>query len=338
VTQPSIQYARTDDGVNIAYYSIGEGPPLVYLAPISHLEAEWRYPEQRAWLERLAEHHRLIRLDFRGSGLSDRDVQFEFPLLSVDVDAVVRKERLKRFAVFGGLSAAAAAILHASRFREDVSHLILWCPYVSDATDLSPTIQAVRAGASRDWGTFLQILAELLTGWRDMKQARRFAAYLRQCVEAHHYQRNVEYFQDLDLTKELIQATMPALVLQTTNAAFPTVESARRLATSLRSAKLVLLEGSSAVPFLSNAEAALSAILEFLSEPSESRPHGLTTRELEILTLLSGGTSNQRIARALSISTRTVDRHIGNIYLKIGAHNRAEATAYAYRHGIVPVA
>jgi DNA-binding NarL/FixJ family response regulator len=60
----------------------------------------------------------------------------------------------------------------------------------------------------------------------------------------------------------------------------------------------------------------------------------LTAREVTILELLAGGGSNQEIADALSISTRTVERHIGNVYLKIGAHNRAEATAYAFRQGI----
>lgn len=73
-----------------------------------------------------------------------------------------------------------------------------------------------------------------------------------------------------------------------------------------------------------------------LAEAGEPlRPGGLTGCELEVLALLAGGRSNQRIARSLD-RTRTVERHIGNIYLKIGAHNRAEATAYAFRQGIVP--
>jgi hypothetical protein len=58
--EPVIQYAKTNDGVNIAYYAIGNGePPLIYLTPGSHLEREWEYPEQRSWLERLAKNYRL---------------------------------------------------------------------------------------------------------------------------------------------------------------------------------------------------------------------------------------------------------------------------------------
>jgi hypothetical protein len=65
--EPAIQYARTSDGVNIAYYSIGAGePPLVYLTTGSHLEREWACPEQRQWLQRLAADRRLVRFDRAG--------------------------------------------------------------------------------------------------------------------------------------------------------------------------------------------------------------------------------------------------------------------------------
>ncbi len=60
---------------------------------------------------------------------------------------------------------------------------------------------------------------------------------------------------------------------------------------------------------------------------------GLSRRETEVLRLLARGHSNRRIA-ALSLSPRTVQRHVANLYPKIGAHCRAEATAYALRHGL----
>ena len=59
---------------------------------------------------------------------------------------------------------------------------------------------------------------------------------------------------------------------------------------------------------------------------------GLTPREAEVLRLLAAGRSNQQIAQALFLSPRTVQRHVANAYLKIGAHNKADATAYALRH------
>jgi DNA-binding CsgD family transcriptional regulator len=64
---------------------------------------------------------------------------------------------------------------------------------------------------------------------------------------------------------------------------------------------------------------------------------GLTAREAEVLRLLAGGRSNRGIAADLVLSVRTVERHIANIYAKAGVHNRAEATGYAARHGLVDV-
>jgi DNA-binding CsgD family transcriptional regulator/predicted negative regulator of RcsB-dependent stress response len=64
----------------------------------------------------------------------------------------------------------------------------------------------------------------------------------------------------------------------------------------------------------------------------------LTDREAEILHSIGQGLSNQEIASALFLSVRTVERHISNIYAKVGAHGkaaRAAAAAYAHTHGLV---
>ncbi len=58
----------------------------------------------------------------------------------------------------------------------------------------------------------------------------------------------------------------------------------------------------------------------------------LTRREVEVLRLIVAGKSNREIAAALYLSPRTTERHVANIYLKIGAHSKAEAAAYALRH------
>jgi non-specific serine/threonine protein kinase len=60
----------------------------------------------------------------------------------------------------------------------------------------------------------------------------------------------------------------------------------------------------------------------------------LTERELEILRLIAAGRSNKEIAGTLFLSIRTVERHITNLYAKIDAHGKADATAWAFRHGI----
>ncbi|MBV9359324.1 MAG: response regulator transcription factor, partial [Chloroflexi bacterium] len=62
---------------------------------------------------------------------------------------------------------------------------------------------------------------------------------------------------------------------------------------------------------------------------------GLTSREVEVLRLVARGQSNKEIAAELVLSVRTVERHITNLYAKIDARGKADATAYAIRHGLV---
>ena len=60
----------------------------------------------------------------------------------------------------------------------------------------------------------------------------------------------------------------------------------------------------------------------------------MTRREREVLRLIGAGHRNREIAAALYLSPSTAERHVANIYLKIGAHSKAEAAAYALRHGL----
>ena len=64
-------------------------------------------------------------------------------------------------------------------------------------------------------------------------------------------------------------------------------------------------------------------------------PDGLTRREVEVLRLVSSGRSNKEIAAELVVSLHTVERHLANIYGKIGTRNRAGATAYAAHHDLL---
>ena len=84
-------------------------------------------------------------------------------------------------------------------------------------------------------------------------------------------------------------------------------------------------------PTLSRIDDLASRLAAREAQPAAG-PDGLTRREIEVLRLIASSKSNREIADALFLSPRTVERHIANIYLKIEAHNKAEATAYAQRH------
>ncbi len=61
----------------------------------------------------------------------------------------------------------------------------------------------------------------------------------------------------------------------------------------------------------------------------------LSRREAEVIRLLAAGRENAEIAAALTVSVHTIERHVANIFIKIGVRNRAEATAWAHRHQLV---
>jgi DNA-binding CsgD family transcriptional regulator/tetratricopeptide (TPR) repeat protein len=77
------------------------------------------------------------------------------------------------------------------------------------------------------------------------------------------------------------------------------------------------------------------ALLGELAAPAAPAwPAGLTGREVEVLRLIAAGCSNRAIAETLFISPNTVLRHVSHIFAKTGVANRAEAAAYATRHGL----
>jgi len=81
--------------------------------------------------------------------------------------------------------------------------------------------------------------------------------------------------------------------------------------------------------------AAHATVLQAASRPRMIEPpDGLTPREAEVLTLIAGGLSNRDIAARLYLSEATVKTHVNHIFAKIASRDRAQAVAYAHRHGL----
>src|SRR3989304_127311 len=100
--QPRIQYAKTSDGVNIAYAVAGDGPPLVGGPPpgVNHVQRDWEmFPNL---VLPLAQTFRLVRHDARGTGLSDRDaIDFSMEAMMRDLEAVVGRTGVQSFGLLG---------------------------------------------------------------------------------------------------------------------------------------------------------------------------------------------------------------------------------------------
>jgi DNA-binding NarL/FixJ family response regulator len=77
------------------------------------------------------------------------------------------------------------------------------------------------------------------------------------------------------------------------------------------------------------------ALAELAEVMGDRRAGVLTAREVEVLRLVSTGLTNRAIGERLSLSEKTVARHLSNIFGKLGLSTRAAATAYAYENGLV---
>ncbi len=108
-----------------------------------------------------------------------------------------------------------------------------------------------------------------------------------------------------------------------------------------RAKAIRLLEESLAISTELGMRPLMGRVIERLAriqaQPSRSPayPAGLSEREVEVLRLLASGKSNAVIAAELVLSVRTVERHISNIYGKTNSHGRAEATGFAFTHGLM---
>ncbi|GAG06288.1 unnamed protein product, partial [marine sediment metagenome] len=252
--EPRIQYAKTKDGVSIAFWTLGEGMPLVVapMIPWSHIQREWQWPGYRAFYERLMRGRKLVRYDSRGSGLSDRDVtDFSLEAHLLDLDAVVDRLGLERFALFATISGGPVALAYAARHPQRLSHLLLWAAYAraSDYFGL-PQTKAMRKLRDEDWETYTETLGHASTGWSEPEEARRMAAHYRHSTKQETAQAIYREMERFDVSDMLGKVESPTLVMHPDRAPYPTVDLARSLASGIPDARLVVLEDSPLMPWV----------------------------------------------------------------------------------------
>lgn len=96
------------------------------------------------------------------------------------------------------------------------------------------------------------------------------------------------------------------------------------------------MEREAAIAMLSELGAAeVGELRSVASPPSDGNSHGLTGREMEVLRLMATGLTNKLIADELFISERTIDRHLSNIFTKLGVSSRTAAAAFAFQHDLL---
>jgi class 3 adenylate cyclase/pimeloyl-ACP methyl ester carboxylesterase len=281
---PQIQYAKTSDGVSIAYWTLGDGVgvPLVHLSfpGASHIELEWHFPELHDWYVRLAKARTLVRFDNRGSGLSDREVH-AWPLdaLVRDIESVVDHIGIERFAVLGSMHLGPVAVAYAARHPERVSHLVLWCSWARPSDYYgSPEAETLVSLRDQDWDTYAHAVGHAFTGWSGGDVGNRLASLFQQSTTQETLIRLVAEASQWDVTSLLGDVRASTLVLFARDFRLVDARMGRSLASGISGARLAIIEGRSVIPASQDADALELAINEFLGDsavvPEPAPPSG----------------------------------------------------------------
>jgi DNA-binding CsgD family transcriptional regulator/pimeloyl-ACP methyl ester carboxylesterase len=360
---PALRYTTTGDGVGLAYTVTGAGPTLVWMPSLGNLVAQWRVPALREAYRRLAGRVRLVLYDGRGTGASDRRIDpaglgldGQLQDLTAVLDAAGPRHAdgsPDQVALLGYYHSVPAAVAYAARHPQRVSRLVLFGGALQLRAAMSPQqTQALLFLVDRDWELFAQTAAHAWLGWDSGDNGRLIAEVFRTACSPDTAKELFRHADSIDVSAEAAHVRAPALVLHRQGVRQLPVEVSRQLADALPHGVLHVLDGSTPTLFVENPGADMNLVTAFLGgddvpaarepdaahDPPDTGPGAqlplLTDRELQVLRLLAGGSSNRQIARALGIAEHTVERHVGNLYRKIGARSRADAAAHAVRQGL----
>ena len=251
--QQEVTFCRTTDGVNLAVATSGNGVPVVKGANwLNHIEFDWQSPVWSPLFTLLSERFRLIRYDERGTGLSDWDVKdVSFEAVVRDLETVVDKLGLERFALFGISQGASVSIAYATRHPDRVSRLVLFGGYArgwrvrADATEIArreALLTLIESGWGLDNPAFRQVFTTRFVPDATSEEIKWFNDLQRVSTSAENAVRLIKMFSKIDVTGLLPRVKAPTLVLHSRGDAGIPFEQGLMLARGIPNARFVTLE------------------------------------------------------------------------------------------------
>jgi pimeloyl-ACP methyl ester carboxylesterase/DNA-binding CsgD family transcriptional regulator len=359
-----IRLLTAADGVRIAVARTGTGPALVRTAHwLSHLELDWESPIWGDFLTELASDRTLVRYDERGTGLSDRDVaDLSFDAMVGDFETVVDGLGLERFALLGMSQGAAISIAYAVRHPERVTAIVICGGYArghahrgrtpEQLRDAELLLELIRVG----WGTpnpkFRRVFATMFLPDGSPAQYEAFDELQRVSASPEVAYRLRRMFERIDVTELCSSVQAPTLIMHVRGDAVVPFDEGRLLAALIPRSRFVSLEGTSHM-FVPDAPgwdrffveldghlaaeasgedttSTLAPIRSRAPEPDLALA-SLSDREREVMHLVADGRTNAEIAQSLGLSPRTIERHLSNVYAKLGFEGKAARAAAAAR-------
>jgi pimeloyl-ACP methyl ester carboxylesterase/DNA-binding CsgD family transcriptional regulator len=328
------------EGRRLAYSVYGDGPAMV-IGPrwVSHLEEEWADPRQLAFYAEVARTHRVVRFDRIGCGLSSRELEprptleSESRQLEAVVDAVGGSA-----VVFASSCCCVSASLLAVRRPAAVEKLVYFGGYATRNDIPAATRASLIQFVALNWKLGAQMLAGLFDPHASGDEIANYTRTQRAAATAEA----ASLFLELDLTADardvLPKVPVPALVLHRRGDRTVPIARGRELAELLPNARFVPLNGDSHLPWKDDQRDLFRALAGFLHGEAAPELNGaspLSSRETEVLRLVSTGMSNREIASTLVLSEHTVHRHIANILRKLSQSTRTSAATHAARVGLI---
>jgi len=247
-----IRFSLTDDGVRLAWASIGDGLPLVKASNwLTHLDFEWGSPIWQHWWTELSKHHRLIRYDERGNGMSQRDVpHVSFDTWVRDLETVVDAAGLDRFCLLGMSRGGPIAIAYAVKHPERVSQLVLYGAfpvgiYHYGSPDELEARRALMSLTRLGWGHHHPAFSRMFTN-RFMPNSTPihenwFDDLQRVSTSAENAARLIDVDSGIDVRGLLRQVQVPTLVVHCDRDQVVSPEHGRQLAAEIPNARYASL-------------------------------------------------------------------------------------------------
>jgi DNA-binding SARP family transcriptional activator/pimeloyl-ACP methyl ester carboxylesterase len=284
---PVTRYARSGDGVHIAYQILGQGDRDIVIVPglISHLDLWWEDPYAARFYRRLASLARLIMFDKRDTGLSDRAAGEDTAEQRIDdVRAVMQACGSDRAVLFGYSEGGPMSILFAARYPERVTALILgaasarWpaAPGYPCGEQTEEMASAIEELAARRWGQGDSIdwYAPSLAGSGAAR--RSLARWERMAASPNAILRMMRMIREIDVREVLPGISVPALIIQRRHDRITPPCHGRYLAAHLPGARYFEQPGDHLL-WLGDTDAMFGQIRDFLGAPGATSGPGTQT-------------------------------------------------------------
>ncbi len=244
--EPRIQYAKTKDGVSIAFYAIGQGPAVLYLIlPGSNLEAEWQIDPLRMAYTAAAQRSTFVRLDPRGFGLSDRDPgDFALDSFVLDIETVVDRLGLEELRIYSVGHATVPALAYTARHPGKVTHLAQSPPAASAEDMSSERLLKLAELGKIDYELATETAARTIFPELPDQLARDFAGLMRASIEFSSFERFLEDVSRWDADADASSLSTPTLLIhQRENPNFPMART-RRVAGLIKDSRVAFADNA----------------------------------------------------------------------------------------------